>query len=104
MKSSRPIHPAWYALSDYLAAAFFLFLFFLVRNKLLGFPGLRDDHFFINNGIREGLLILPVAWVLFYYLIGSYGSLYKKSRLREFTNTFVASLIGCTAIFFLILL
>src|SRR5204863_9969783 len=33
-----------------------------------------------------------------------YGSLYKKSRLREFTNTFVASLIGCTAIFFLILL
>ncbi len=104
MKAARPIHPAWYALSDYLAAALVWFLFFLVRNKLLGYPGFREDHFFINNGIREGLVILPVVWVMFYFLIGSYGSLYKKSRLREFTNTFVASLIGCTAIFFLILL
>jgi exopolysaccharide biosynthesis polyprenyl glycosylphosphotransferase len=104
MHSPRPIHPAWYALSDYLAAALVWFLFFLIRNRLLGYPGLQDDHFFINNGIREGLVILPVIWVFFYFLIGSYGSLYKKSRLREFTNTFVASLIGCTAIFFLILL
>ncbi|ULQ54648.1 sugar transferase [Flavihumibacter fluvii] len=104
MKTARSIHPAWYALSDYLAAALVWFMFFLVRNKLLGFPGLRDDHFFINNGILEGLAILPVIWVLFYFLLGSYGSLYKKSRLREFTITFVASLIGCTTIFFLILL
>ncbi|MBZ5855575.1 sugar transferase [Flavihumibacter profundi] len=104
MKTSRPIHPAWYALSDYLAAALVWFLFFLLRNRLLGFPVLKDGHFFINNGILEGLAILPVIWVLFYFLIGSYQSLYKKSRLREFTTTFIASLIGSTAIFFMILL
>lgn len=104
MPEAKPIHQAWYALSDFLAAALVWFLFFLVRNQLLGFPGLYDDHFFINNAIREGLLLLPIAWVLFYFMIGSYGSLYKKSRLQEFTTTCIASLIGCTAIFFIILL
>ncbi len=104
MPEAKSIHQAWYALSDFLAAALVWFLFFLVRNQLLGFPGLYDDHFFINNAIREGLLLLPIAWVLFYFMIGSYGSLYKKSRLQEFTTTCIASLIGCTAIFFIILL
>jgi polysaccharide biosynthesis protein PslA len=104
MPNTRPIHSAWYALSDYLSAALVWFLFFLVRNKLLGYPGFREDHFFVNNGIREGLVILPLIWVLYYFLIGNYGSLYKKSRLKEFTTTFVSSLMGCTLIFFLILL
>jgi polysaccharide biosynthesis protein PslA len=45
-----------------------------------------------------------LIWVLYYFLIGNYGSLYKKSRLKEFTTTFVSSLMGCTLIFFLILL
>jgi polysaccharide biosynthesis protein PslA len=104
MPNTRPIHSAWYALSDYLSAALVWFLFFLVRNKLLGYPGFREDHFFVNNGIREGLVVLPLIWVLYYFLIGNYGSLYKKSRLKEFTTTFVSSLMGCTLIFFLILL
>lgn len=104
MPISRPIHPAWYAFSDYLAAALVWFLFFLLRNHLLGLPYFINGKFFINRGVLEGLLLLPPAWLCFYYLIGSYQNLYKKSRLRELTITFIASLIGSTAIFFVILL
>ena len=104
-KSSQPvISPAWYALSDYLAALLVWFIFYLYRNHLLGFPSIQDGRLFLNPGFRQGWLLLPFCWVLFYAVIGSYQSLYKKSRLGEFTTTVVASLIGCIAIFFVILL
>jgi exopolysaccharide biosynthesis polyprenyl glycosylphosphotransferase len=37
-------------------------------------------------------------------LVGAYRLLYKKSRLFEFTSTFVCSLIGCFVLFFALLL
>lgn len=104
-KSSQPvISPAWYALSDYLAAGLVWFIFYLYRNRLLGIPSVQEGQLFLNSGFLQGWLMLPICWVLFYAVIGSYQSLYKKSRLGEFTTTVVASLIGCIAIFFVILL
>ena len=35
--------------------------------------------------------------------MGSYNSIYKKSRLTEFTKTFVCTAIGCFCLFFLFL-
>jgi len=37
-------------------------------------------------------------------MVGSYTSLYKKSRLNELTNTFIYSITGCTIIFFAIVI
>ncbi len=104
MNRSKPISPAAYAISDYLAAAVVWFVFFLIRNNLLGFPTFTNGMPQFNSGFLLGWAILPVCWVIFYFLIGSYRSLYKKSRLGEFTLTLIASLIGCTVIFFAILL
>jgi exopolysaccharide biosynthesis polyprenyl glycosylphosphotransferase len=104
MKRPRPIHPAWYALSDYLAAALVWFIFYFLRNKLIGIPTVKDGVLMLNKGFILGWMLLPIIWVAFYLIIGSYKSLYKKSRLQEFTTTIIASLIGCTIIFFLILL
>jgi exopolysaccharide biosynthesis polyprenyl glycosylphosphotransferase len=100
----RPLSPGWYALSDYLAALLVWFIFYLYRNHLLGFPAFINGSLHLNDGFLLGWLILPLCWVLFYAIIGSYLSLYKKSRLGEFTTTVVASLIGCIAVFFVILL
>ncbi len=100
----RPLSPGWYALSDYLAALLVWFIFYLYRNHLLGFPLFVNGSLHLNKGFLLGWLLLPICWVLFYAAIGSYLSLYKKSRLGEFTTTVIASLIGCIAIFFVILL
>lgn len=103
--ASQPVlSSAWYALSDYLAALFVWFIFYLFRNHLLGFPSFQEGRLILNPGFLQGWLLLPFCWVIFYAVIGSYQSLYKKSRLGEFTTTVVASLIGCIAIFFVILL
>ena len=50
------------------------------------------------------IFLLPFGWLAFYLLIGSYQSVYKKSRLVEFTNTFLCSMIGCIVLFFLVVL
>jgi exopolysaccharide biosynthesis polyprenyl glycosylphosphotransferase len=41
---------------------------------------------------------------MLYAIIGSYQSLYKKSRLNEITITFICTMIGCTVIFFSIVI
>ena len=50
------------------------------------------------------MIIIPAVWMIFYGLMGDYHSLYKKSRLNEFTSTVLSSLIGCTVIFFAIVI
>ncbi len=100
----KPISSAWYSISDYLAALMVWFIFYLFRNHLLGFPNFQDGQLILNKGFLAGCMILPLCWVLFYAITGSYRSLYKKSRLGEFTTTVVVSLIGCVVIFFAIVL
>ena len=106
MKSFRPLHINWYVVSDALTAAVAWFVLALVRKHLLHehFSGLYSsiiaDPFF-----QTTVLIIPLFWVILFSLTGSYRqSLYRKSRLNEFTNTFIISLVGCLLIFFVLIL
>lgn len=98
MLFKKPIHPTWYALADYVTAAVGWFVFYFVRKQMLGEP------FGIDYKLWLGIIFIPAGWVVLYALVGSYHSIYKKSRLTETTKTFVCSLIGCTILFFLFLL
>ena len=104
MPSSKKIHIGWYMFSDYLAAALAYILFTVVRKELLGEAFYRGNHLALNNRIILGIALLPFLWVAFYFLAGSYGSLYKKSRLNEMTTAFSCTLVGCIVIFFIIVL
>lgn len=93
------IRPFWYAVADYGSAALAWGSFYFARKALLGEP------FTVNYKFWLGIFFIPLGWLVLYALIGSYGSsVYKKSRLSEFTNAFVCALIGCTALFFLFLI
>ncbi len=67
-----------------------------------------DDLFQIvlNDPIfHVTIFLIPLGWIIFFSITGAYSqSLYKKSRLNEFTNTFIICLIGCLLIFFVLLL
>ncbi len=106
MKQFKPLHINWYVFSDALAAAVTWFLFALVRKNLLhednsgGYQFVFTDAFF-----QLTIILIPLFWMVFFTLTGSYRkSLYRKSRLNEFTNTFFLSLVGCLLIFFVIML
>jgi len=98
MALKKYIHPYWYTIADYIAAAMAWVFFYFLRKLLLDQPLQTDEKFWL------GTFFIPVGWLLIYALVGSYHSIYKKSRLGEFTTTFVCCIIGSIALFFLFLL
>jgi hypothetical protein len=102
MPSSKKIHIIWYLVSDYLAAIIAWIILYFTRRYLLEEFIETSRGIYLNNRFWMGLAIIPFGWLMF-IACGCYHSLYGKSRLNEFTITFICSLIGCTVIFFLII-
>jgi exopolysaccharide biosynthesis polyprenyl glycosylphosphotransferase len=98
MPQKEHIHPVWYALVDYVTGCMAWIVFYFLRKKILSQAYTVDDKFW------AGVLLIPVGWLILYSIVGSYNSIYKKSRLTEFTKTFICTVIGCTFLFFLFLL
>jgi exopolysaccharide biosynthesis polyprenyl glycosylphosphotransferase len=98
MPGRKYIHSFWYAVTDYVMAAVAWAVFYFLRKTVLSEPFTIDHKFWL------GVLFIPVGWLVIYGLVGSYHSVYKKSRLAEMTTTFICSVIGCTALFFLFLI
>lgn len=104
MVPGKKIHIIWYTLSDLLAAVFSWIILYFTRRLLLSEPVYQNGLPYLNNRFWLGLCLIPAGWLLFYGLTGTYHSLYKKSRLNEFSSTAVCSLIGCTVLFFAIVI
>lgn len=104
MPAEKKIHIGWYAFSDYFAAAIAWVLFTIVRKELLREPFYYGNHLDLNSRFLMGVVLLPFLWLIFYFMTGSYVSMYKKSRLSEIINTFLSALVGCTIVFFIIIL
>ncbi len=94
-----------YLLSDSIAASLaytivFLFRKWYIETKVYGDDVLVifDQKFFLS------LLAIISFWICLNVITGQYRSIYRRSRLREFTHTFSLSLIGSIALFFTIIL
>ncbi len=96
----------WYVLSDLMASALTWYCLYIFRRVYIDYqPGtfsllmpLSDRQFWV------ALFVLPVFWLLFHYITGTYTDLYKKSRLNELSKTLVVSFVGTVIIFFALLL
>jgi exopolysaccharide biosynthesis polyprenyl glycosylphosphotransferase len=89
---------------DYLMAAIAWAVFFFTRKMILHQTIANAGELQISYVFWLGIIVIPAAWVSFYALVGSYHSLYKKSRLFEFTITIVCTLLGSAIIFFALIL
>jgi exopolysaccharide biosynthesis polyprenyl glycosylphosphotransferase len=104
MKPGKQISIVWYVVIDFITASLAWASFFFIRKWLLLETITDGSQFMLNNKFWLGILFIPLGWLALYTLVGSYRRLYKKSRLFEFTITFVCSLIGCIVLFFVFLL
>ncbi|MDZ4810314.1 MAG: sugar transferase [Bacteroidota bacterium] len=104
MKSGKQISIAWYVVIDFITASLAWASFFFIRKWLLKETITDGSQFMLNNKFWLGILFIPLGWLALYTLVGAYRRLYKKSRLFEFTSTFVCSLIGCIVLFFVFIL
>jgi len=104
VKAGKKIHITGYLLSDFISAILSWIVLYFTRRLLLHEVIFTNGSLFLNDRFWMGISIIPVTWVLFYAVTGTYHSLYRKSRLNEFTRTALASLIGCTVLFFAIVI
>lgn len=94
-----------YLLFDWIAAAVAWSLFFYYRKTYVesskyGVQVLVEmDQRFI-----QGLILIPLFWIGFYAISGNYNKVYRKSRLKEFFQTILSTVIGVTALFFALIL
>jgi len=94
-----------YICFDVLSAAIVWVAFFAFRKIYLeplkfGYeiPLEFDTNFYY------GLVLIPLYWACLYAVTGFYKNIYRKSRLREFGQTFLISIIGTIILFFIIIL
>ena len=104
MNSGKQISIAWYAVIDFITASLAWGCFFFIRRWLLNQPTIEGGQLQTDDKFWLGIALIPIGWLILYTLVGAYRLLYKKSRLFEFTSTFVCSLIGCIVLFFVLLL
>lgn len=104
MRKSNQISITWYAIIDFLMAAIAWASFYFVRKLILKQTIADEGQLQVNNDFWLGIVLIPAAWLMLFTLVGSYHSLYKKSRLFEFTITFVCTLLGAVVLFFAFLL
>jgi polysaccharide biosynthesis protein PslA len=104
LQPGRKIHITWYVLNDYISAILSWMILYFTRRALLHERIYIDGNLFLNNRFWLGLVLIPAGWIIFYAITGTYHSLYKKSRLNEFSRTALSSLIGCTILFFAIVI
>ena len=81
MNPGRQISIAWYAVIDLMLAALAWAFFFFIRKWLLHQSITDGDQLQVNTNFWLGVTMIPVGWLVLYTLVGSYRSLYKKSRL-----------------------
>ena len=102
MRRDKIISPFWYALMDYVMGSVAWAGFYFTRKSLLHQPIDFSDGSY--SKLWLGITLIPFGWIALFVLVGSYHSVYKKSRLGEFTTTFICALIGSIALFFLFVL
>lgn len=99
-------HTAFFVLLDYASASIAWITFFVYRRYFIdafatqgySMPVANDQNLYV------GLVFVPVYWLTLYYLSGSYSDVWRKSRIKEISNTFLLSVMGVTVLFFLLLL
>ena len=105
MKLNRTKQTIRYVVCDLLGAAVAWAALFSFRKFQSGmqFDELwsavsADPNFYL------GIFIIPLSWLLFYFIVGFYRNIFRRSRLRELGQTAIHTLIGVTVIFFVVML
>jgi exopolysaccharide biosynthesis polyprenyl glycosylphosphotransferase len=94
-----------YLIFDILAATGSWTLFYLFKENYI-VPEIFSESLTIDFKpyYYVGLVFIPFLWFVLYYSTGYYKDIYRKSRLTELGQTLLIALIGCSVIFFTIIL
>ncbi len=105
MSNKRNIHTSLNIILDSLSAGgawalFYAYRKYVIESDKFGYPVPLD----LDKNFFLGLLYVPLFWLALYYLSGCYNDVWRKSRIKEISNTFSLTLLGVILLFFLLLI
>ena len=84
---------------DFCFAASAWGLFFYVRKTQI-----ENQAFIADSKFYLGLLLIPLFWVFFYFIQGTYHDIRRMFRLKLINLSLIASLLGTIILFFALLI
>jgi len=104
MQAVKRIGILSYAFIDFITAMLAWSLFFSFRKFYLENNPIDLSLVFNDKNFFLGVILIPIAWLILYFLTGTYRDIYRKSRLAEVNKSVFHSLIGTVILFFTLLL
>ncbi len=102
---NKTLQQAKYVFADWFSAVITWMLFFVYRKYTVKPEILYQLHeVLIDPKFYLGMLVIPFFWIILYIIAGSYRKIYRKSRIKELSQTFSTTFIGVTIIFFTLIL
>lgn len=102
MRRVRRLHMFLYACADYLSAMVAWALFYHFRALSEGKAA--GSAIFSEKNFWYGLVLVPIGWIIFYWIFDRYRDIYRLSRLTTLVRTFFLTLGGGLIIFFTLLI
>lgn len=81
-------------MGDFVAGLLAWIVFYFIRKEII------SEAWVVGHKFYKGLLLFPLAWLVFFHITGSYNNIYHKSRLSELANTFMVTFTGSVLILF----
>jgi exopolysaccharide biosynthesis polyprenyl glycosylphosphotransferase len=102
---NRRLQVLKYLLSDSLGAASAYFAVYTFRKSVIE-PRMYGENVLLlfDEKFALSLLAIVAFWLAIYTITGVYSNIYRRSRLKEFIQTFTTSLLGSIFLFFTIIL
>jgi len=102
MKGHRQLELIIYRTGDLLAACLAWFLFYLYRQGVEGKNAAFPEVLF-EARLWQGLIIIPVFWLILYTVFDKHRDIYRFSRLDTLRSTLFTVFSGSLLIFFTVL-
>lgn len=103
MNSSRKTELMFYKLADYFSAMLAWYLFFIYRKNLES-PEWNLQDILHDDRLWQGIVLVPIYWLLLYYIFDKYRDIYRISRLETIKNTFFISFMGSLVLLFTVII
>lgn len=89
----------FFVLMDWITATIAWVLFYYFRKV-----SIEKVEFKVGESFYWGVIVIPIVWLLLYYLQGTYHDIKRLYRIKLFSLTFIGTLLGSVFIFFTLLL
>src|ERR1035437_4353884 len=102
---NRLIHKIKYIATDVVSSATAWTLFYVYRKEQIDplFFGFKTPLSF-EGTYFVSIIVIPVFWIVLYFLNGYYNHIYRQSRLNELAQTFLMTVLGVVVLFFALML